>query len=688
MNTDHILKTLFLILLLKLQLLLVLSAEEEREKRKNLLFLIADDLRPEMNIYGRKHAITPNFDRLASKGVVFDRVYNQVPVCFPSRHSILTSLRPDTTGIITWTDAQMPFVDSLSSILIRQGYYSSGIGKLFHHARNKTSDYNSGRWDGNWYKYQNSEGKFMNASTTPDSIRDIRDFRDYEIASRTIKKIKELHILSSKTKRPFVISTGFKLPHTQYHVPRKYFDMYRNSTFLEEIRRSNDKEFTFPPQTPRLNYRCCAGAVIRYLSDDGRSMSKNTSGWLYGMMSFPGEARAQLMWGYLSAITFLDAQLGRVLDGLEETGAMKDTVIVFTSDHGMHVGEKGMWEKYTLFEETTRVPLLIADPWRPEDHGERYSDPIESVDIVPSILEILGIKRVPVLCPRARLCPEFDGRSFVGPDASLNPKDISKRRLQYFFRSKSTTTIHKNKDIDIGPYAVTQMRRCLYSKDERKMSNKAEDRWSAICMKKNRGDGSVMGYSIRSKEWRYTAWLPYDDKAARPMAISSIKIKDPKNENQQQKQQQQQQLQEQIQELETSMTVIAEELYDHRHESVGDLCSREQRNLVPLYFNESSISSSSSSSSSSSTNTNGYGINWPTSDMQGASFHAVHSALESHRNELRFFLATSVYSMKQAIRRTRKLYRKSYKLDASCRAKKAQLETAFPFGPVGPPREE
>ena len=111
------------------------------------------------------------------------------------------------------------------------------------------------------------------------------------------------------------------------------------------------------------------------------------------------------MWGYLSAISFLDAQLGRILDALERTGAIENTLIVFTSDHGMHIGDYGMWEKYTLFEPTTRVPLLISDPWHPEDHGAHFPDPLESVDILPSVLEILGITRIPVLCPRSRLCP-------------------------------------------------------------------------------------------------------------------------------------------------------------------------------------------------------------------------------------------------------------------------------------------
>ena len=110
-------------------------------EKKNLLFIMSDDLRPELSVYGRKHVHSPNFDRLAKRGVTFDRVYNQVPVCFPSRHSLLTGLRPDTTGILTWTDAQMPFLDTLMSILVRNQYYSAGFGKLFHHPHNKSAEY-------------------------------------------------------------------------------------------------------------------------------------------------------------------------------------------------------------------------------------------------------------------------------------------------------------------------------------------------------------------------------------------------------------------------------------------------------------------------------------------------------------------------------------------------------------------
>ena len=114
----------------------------------NILFLVADDLRPELSIYGHSHVNTPNFERLAERGVVFDRAYTQLPVCFPSRHSFLTGLRPDTLQITTWTDSQHPYVESIFSILVRNKYQSSGLGKLFHHPHNGSSEFPNGRWDG------------------------------------------------------------------------------------------------------------------------------------------------------------------------------------------------------------------------------------------------------------------------------------------------------------------------------------------------------------------------------------------------------------------------------------------------------------------------------------------------------------------------------------------------------------
>ena len=173
--------------------------------RPNVLFMISDDLRTDLSIYGRKHIISPNFDRLAKRAVVFDKAYNQLSVCFPSRHSLLTGIRPDTTHIHTWTDGQLPFLDSLFSILVRNGYHSAGIGKLFHHPHNGTAEFPDGRWDGFWYRYQSYEQVFMNSSIQPDDNFEEDDFRDHIITSYAINKLKEVNSKSKESKRPFLL---------------------------------------------------------------------------------------------------------------------------------------------------------------------------------------------------------------------------------------------------------------------------------------------------------------------------------------------------------------------------------------------------------------------------------------------------------------------------------------------------
>ena len=501
----------------------------DQPNKPNLLFIMPDDLRPELSVYGRKHAHTPNFERLARRSVVFDRTYNQVPVCFPSRHSLLTGIRPDTTSIITWTDRQMPYLDGLTSILVRNKYHSSGFGKLFHHPRNGSAEYPDGRWDGQWYKYQNNELMYLNSSTTPDSTRREEWFRDHEIATRAIDSMRAMSAASDSDGRPWSVSVGFKQPHTQYHVPRKYFNLYKNSRFLQEMKRSDDKEWTFPSGAPRMNYRCCALSLVRYMQDEGRVFSNATTPPLYGMMTLPARARAELMWGYLAGVSFLDAQVGRLLDALDAlpNGNGKNTVIVFKADHGMHLGEKGMWEKYTLFEETSRVPFLISYPHHPQRWSAHYPFPVESVDILPTTLAALGITRNPVLCPRSRLCFEFEGVSLLPWISGVTP-------------TNQRVPSHQG-------YAITQMRRCLYRKREQGRSVDIDDKWSAICGSDNKPKGSVMGYSIRTDKFRYTAWIPYSSELKR---------------------------------VDYDAVFLSEELYSHVNAMVQDFTNRESVNIA------------------------------------------------------------------------------------------------------------
>jgi len=358
-----------------------------------------------------------------------------------------------------------------------------------------------------------------------------------------------------------------------------------------------------------MNYRCCAANHIRYMSNEGRVFSHNKTDRLYGLMSIPRNAKAEVMLGYLAAITFLDVQIGRLLESLEKLNEINNTLIVVTSDHGMHVGDKGMWEKYTLFEETTRIPLVISHPLNMIKWGHHYASPVEAIDILPTILDLLNIQRIPVLCPRSRLCVDFDGRSLASIFDNINSKYTSK----YGLRTKENNIRLLEKG-----YAITQMRRCLYARGEKVLSSHPEDKWSAICGKRNKPKGSLMGYSLRSKNFRYTIWLQYNHKLSRPDIT-----KEP----------------------------VEEELYSHRGVGVANfICENE--NLLHHKKNE--------------TNTD---ITMKMDDNDSDEIHLAHIQLRSY---LLNYLKQSIYGMDDAIHRTVTKWSKVYRLDKNGRVKKRE----------------
>ena len=450
------------------------------------------------------------------------------------------------------------------SILVRNGYISAGIGKLFHHQHTNPQEYTHGTWDGDWYKYQNAEEAFLNSSVTPDDSRPIEWFRDYQIADVASDKMRALSQLSSSEGRPFLLTVGFKLPHLQYHVPRRYFDMYRHNSYLTSILSESDSNTSFPDGVPLMNYRCCGQLQVSYLNHDGRLPSVEASPPLPRRMVIPARARMELMWGYLSGITFLDAMLGRLVDVLEGLDIANNTVLVVTSDHGMHVGEKGMWEKYTLWEETTRVPLIVSHPGYRQSWGQRHSGPVELVDVLPTLLDLLEIPYVPVLCPRSRYCADLDGKSLA----------------RYVRRGRHLTEDYALEEWMVPPgRAVTQVRRCpfvggymekrtdrqsvgppplpspLSPRHEAHISKSEAARkkelytnlWNPMCNKKNVAT-SLMGYSLRTLDYRYTAWFEYDNEA-------SVAL--------------------------TDREIVAEELYCHKGDHVSDI-NTEKVNLAAL----------------------------------------------------------------------------------------------------------
>lgn len=325
-------------LLLSLALLVVSHASSDNipeVKPTNFLFIMFDDLRPELSIYGREHMITPNFERLAAKSVVFDYSFCQVAVCNPSRDSLMTGLRPDSVGTYNFGHSYWPHL-TMPTQLVRSGYNTAGIGKLFHWETSDKNTWSFDNWDNKWYDYQGYEGSIMNSSSMPDKYRKEEEFRDYLFVDRAIKTWKKM----LNEPKPFMLALGFKLPHLALHVPYKYYEMYKSKTDFWKLTK---KELRFPTTTPEVSYRCCAEGRFQYMREEG-SLRHNRSIDLMDInMILPNDMHDELMMGYCAGVTFTDKLLGMLLDVMDERNLWENTTVILSADHGMHNGEKGIW---------------------------------------------------------------------------------------------------------------------------------------------------------------------------------------------------------------------------------------------------------------------------------------------------------------------------------------------------------
>lgn len=216
-------------------------SEKKKPHQTNLLFIMFDDLRVELSIYGKLGMITPNFERLAARSVVFDHAYCQVAVCNPSRDSLLTGLRPDTVGTYSFQSAYSTYNNHMiiPTRLQRSGYHTAGFGKI-RHWDGGVGDVWHENYDGDWYGYQVREWNFMNSSVMPDKVRAEETFPDHIFASKAVEALQRL----SKLDQYFMVAVGFKMPHLAMHVPYKYFDMYRSR--VQQWNAPPD-ELRFPP---------------------------------------------------------------------------------------------------------------------------------------------------------------------------------------------------------------------------------------------------------------------------------------------------------------------------------------------------------------------------------------------------------------------------------------------------------
>ncbi len=371
---------------------------------KNVLMIAVDDLRPEINCFGKTKLHTPNLDRLAGGGLRFDHAYCQVPQCMPSRASLMSGIRPDERQLSRIPAICVNGEPSLPGYLKANGYTTRSIGKVYHfndddeaswtHRGTDTfyeQDYTCDGYCSGYqleenqrrirnFKKQWSHGKgacelpaICEAADAPDSA-----YPDGVIADRTIEA---LHTLRADG-QPFFLATGFYRPHLPWAVPRKYWDLYAR----EEVALA-DNPF-LPEDGIGISHLC----DFLHYGDETINATYSDLGH-YDRDTFPVLCEAkqrECVYGYWASVSFADAQIGKVLAGLDHLGLREDTLVVLWGDNGWHLGEHKLWSKVTSFEESTRVPLILSAPG--VTAGESCPALVELVDVYPTICDLIGLR--------------------------------------------------------------------------------------------------------------------------------------------------------------------------------------------------------------------------------------------------------------------------------------------------------
>ena len=391
------------ILSLSMAVLAISGFAQKQAQKPNVLFIAVDDLKPLIGAYGDKHAKTPGMDRLAREGVVFQNSYCQQAVCGPTRASLLTGMRPDRTKV--WdlvTDFRQvnPNVVTIPQHFKSMGYETSGMGKIYH-TTGPGNDAPS--WSVPYRKPESTHAKYV-LPYTPNAIgrgpayecADVSDetYRDGQLAIMATAMLDSL----SQNKKPFFLAVGFIRPHLPFNAPKKYWDLYDRDEF--EVANFQKKALN----SPNIAYH--GSGELKFYSDipEFDSFSENE------MDRLPIEKQKALIHGYYAAMSYVDAQIVKLLDELDRLKIRDNTIIVLWGDHGWHLGDHGLWNKHSNFEQAAHAPLIMSVPGMKKDI--KPTTLCEFVDIFPTLCELANL---PI--------PNFlDGKSLVS--AIKNPNVV------------------------------------------------------------------------------------------------------------------------------------------------------------------------------------------------------------------------------------------------------------------------
>jgi iduronate 2-sulfatase len=338
----------------------------EPAKKLNVLFIMADDLRPELGCYGHKVVRTPHIDGLAARGVRFDRAYCQFPLCNPSRASLLTGRHPTTTGVldnVTYFRDLHPDWVTLPELFRQRGYVTLRVGKIYHGNIDDVPSWTEGGEPRKQVKKPLPADRIKQSDRIVVLDGDGEKHQDYKAADKAIE------LLRKYKDRPFFLACGFTRPHSPPTAPRKFFDLYDPAKI--ELPKSFAPRPTAPAGYPK-------GSVT-------------ANGDLFIQRDATPEEAREMIRAYWASVSWTDWNVGRVLAELERLGLAESTIVIFWGDHGYHLGEFGKWAKHgSLFEIGTRVPLIVAAP-RAKGNGNSSPRPVQALDLYPTLCERCGL---------------------------------------------------------------------------------------------------------------------------------------------------------------------------------------------------------------------------------------------------------------------------------------------------------
>lgn len=439
-----------------LLLLIVACARLSAAERPNILFIAVDDLRPELGCYGNMIVKSPNIDRIAARGIVFNHAYVQQAVCSPSRTSLMTGLRPDVTKVWdleTHFRVAQPECVTLPQYFKANGYHCAALSKIYHKGFEDGRSWSEPHWYPTGKAVDTDLVDYTKQATTKHDVnvseyavelnggparkngKAAKKGPAFEVSPKdddqlpdgatAAEAVKRLGVLKAKGE-PFFLAVGLLKPHLPFVAPQKYWDLY-------------DPQTIPVPATDALPAEC-------------PEFAGHTNGELHAYPGVPKEnpipaAYAKtLRHGYYACISYMDAQVGRLLDALDKEGLADNTIVILWGDHGWQLGEHGLWHKHTNFELATRAPLLISVP-NSKTAGRKCEAPVEFVDVYPTLADLCGLPA---------------------------PTTIDGTSLKNFMEDPSAVTTR---------VAISQYHR-----------------------RDNVSGTNVMGYSIRDSRWRATFW--------------------------------------------------------------------------------------------------------------------------------------------------------------------------------------